>query len=172
MRRYGDALSSAVQQSGNDRRYRNTCKTKRYKTQSRYEPGGRGFESCRARHNSRTWPLKTKPSLFLRDRCATLYPQGPASGIDDPQHRHGRNALRNAVGQGRQTTDVRTRIERRHRMACMPEQRRPIFVRHTDRAQPRLRGVSRSWTRTLDNPRARRAFCHDVLFIVCTGFPR
>src|SRR5438309_9185429 len=40
-----------------------------------YEPGGRGFESCRARQHSKRYEPQLSSFLLMRDLCGTFYPQ-------------------------------------------------------------------------------------------------
>jgi hypothetical protein len=51
-----------------------------------YEPGGRGFKSCRARQYSMGYELQVRSFRGLRDPCGTFYPQGRLARVRDAQH--------------------------------------------------------------------------------------
>src|SRR6476469_10959645 len=114
-----------------------------------YEPGGRGFESCRARHFSMAWSAKPSPPLC----CATLVEPlihrsvptqqhsrtwrakpsppfllwdsvGPLAAHDrsrgtDAQHRPCAASIEQQIRHLRQVTNVGTCIMASHRMICV-----------------------------------------------------
>jgi hypothetical protein len=50
-----------------------------------YEPGGRGFKSCRARQFSKGYDLQERSFRGLPDPCRTLYPPLSRRSVRDAQ---------------------------------------------------------------------------------------
>ena len=79
-----------------------------------YEPVGRGFKSCRARQNSRTYKPQFRSFLLLRDSCGTFYPQRGFPRVGDTKHSARFLAIQDQIRLFEQATDIRTRVVTGH----------------------------------------------------------
>ncbi len=81
-----------------------------------YEPGGRGFKSCRARQYSRGYEPQVRSFRGLRDPCGTFYPQNGLARVRDTQHSARFLTIQDEVRLLEQATDIRTRVVASHGM--------------------------------------------------------
>src|ERR1700680_1538736 len=81
-----------------------------------YEPGGRGFKSCRGRQYSMGYELQVRSFRGLRDPCGTFYPQNGLARVRDTQHGARFLTIRDQVRLLEQPTNIRTRVVAGHGM--------------------------------------------------------
>ena len=87
-----------------------------------YEPGGRGFKSCRARQYSRTYDTQSGSFFLLPDPCRTFCPQRRLSRVRDTQHGACFLTIQDQVRLLEQATDIGARVMAGHRMIGMAKQ--------------------------------------------------
>src|SRR6266850_1988401 len=108
-----------------------------------YEPGGRGFNSCRARQYSTTYEPQTRPILVLPDLCRTFYPQLASVRIRNAQGGARLLAIQHEVCLLEQAANVGARVMPRHRMIGVAEQHLSILDGYTCSAQAAREGMSK-----------------------------
>jgi hypothetical protein len=110
---------------------------------TRYEPGGRGFKSCRARQIIK---YLASPARLAFSCCATFAPllihrNALPSRIRDAQNSACSAALQDQIRLLDQVTDIGAGVMAGHGMMGVAEEGFPIFGRYAGRTQTTGKGV-------------------------------